>query len=162
MIVVGIDPGVTGAIACVDSHGTCAVEDLPVIEMGGAGRTQRKLCGRGLAELVRRFVPAGEGCMVVLEDVHAMPAGKSGGAANTSLLHSKGVIEGVLGVLRMPPQLVNSQRWKGFYGLGSDKALALEKARTLYPGAQTRLARQKDHNRAEALLIAHFGLRKLA
>ena len=52
MIVVGIDPGVTGAIACVDSHGTCAVEDLPVIEMGGAGRTQRKLCGRGLAELV--------------------------------------------------------------------------------------------------------------
>ena len=52
MLVVGIDPGVTGAIACVDSHGTCAVEDLPVIEMGGAGRTQRKLCGRGLAELV--------------------------------------------------------------------------------------------------------------
>ena len=69
MIVVGIDPGVTGAIACVDSHGTCAVEDLPVIEMGGAGRTQRKLCGRGLAELVRRFVPAGEGCMVVLGDL---------------------------------------------------------------------------------------------
>ena len=55
MIVVGIDPGVTGAIACVDSRGTCAVEDLPVIEMGGAGRTQRKLCGRGLAELVRHF-----------------------------------------------------------------------------------------------------------
>ena len=99
--------------------------------------------------------------MVVLEDVHAMPAGKSGGAANTSLLHSKGVIEGVLGVLRMPPQLVNSQRWKGFYGLGSDKTLALEKARTLYPGAQTRLARKKDHNRAESILIAHFGLRKL-
>ena len=40
MIVVGIDPGVTGAIACVDSHGTCAVEDLPVIEMGGAGRRE--------------------------------------------------------------------------------------------------------------------------
>ena len=40
--------------------------------------------------------------------------------------------------------------------------LALEKARTLYPGAQTRLARQKDHNRAEALLLAHYGLRKLA
>ena len=34
--------------------------------------------------------------------------------------------------------------------------------RTLYPGAQTRLARQKDHNRAEALLLAHYGLRRLA
>jgi hypothetical protein len=162
MIVIGIDPGTTGAIACVDSRGTCAVEDLPVTQLGGQGRTQRKLDGRALADLIHRFVPACDGWQVVLEDVHAMPAAKSGGAANTSLLHSKGVIEGVLGVLRMEPHLVDSRRWKGFYGLGKDKGQALQKARTLYPAVQHRLARQKDHNRAEALLLAHYGLRKLA
>ena len=162
MIVIGIDPGTTGAIAAVDSRGSCVVEDLPVIEIGGSGRTQRKLCGRGLAELVRRFVPAGEAGLVLLEDVHAMPASKSGGAANTSLLHSKGVIEGVLGVLRMQTELVVSRRWKSFYGLGSDKAEALQKARLLYPAAADRLKRQKDHNRAEAVLLAHFGMRRLA
>lgn len=161
MIVVGIDPGLTGALAAVDSRGTCAIDDLPTVAMTGAGRTQRKLCGRGLAELLLFHVPAGETCMVLLEDVHVMPSGKSGGAANTSLLHSKGVIEGVLGVLRLDMRLVNSRRWKAFYGLGADKEEALAKARTLYPNALHLLKRQKDHNRAESLLIAHFGARTL-
>lgn len=161
MIVLGIDPGVSGAVAAVDPRGTCLVDDLPTVEVPGNGRTTRKLCGRGLATLLRRFVPAGETCLVVLEDVHVMPGGVSGSSANTSLMHSKGVIEGVLGVLRMDCHLVSSQTWKRFYGVGSDKDASLATARTLYPGAQQQLRLKKFHNRAEAILLAHWGSRQL-
>lgn len=162
MIWVGIDPGVSGAVAAIGPN-SCDVEDIPTIEMGGTGRTVRKIDGLALAKLLRRFVPAGEACMVVLEDVHVMPSSKSGSAANTSLLHSKGVIEGVLAVLRMQTELVNSRKWKGIYGLDSDKKASLEKARTLFPVlAKSRLARVADHNRAEGLLLAHYGKVKLA
>lgn len=162
MIWIGIDPGVSGAVAAIGPN-SCDVEDIPTIEMGGTGRTVRKIDGLALAKMLRRFVPAGEPCMVVLEDVHVMPSSKSGSAANTSLLHSKGVIEGVLAVLRMRTELVNSRKWKGIYGLDSDKKASLEKARTLYPVlAKSRLARVADHNRAEGLLLAHYGKVKLA
>lgn len=161
MIWIGIDPGVSGAVAAIGPN-SCDVEDIPTIEMGGTGRTVRKIDGLALAKMLRRFVPAGEPCMVVLEDVHVMPSSKSGSAANTSLLHSKGVIEGVLAVLRMQTELVNSRKWKGIYGLDSDKKASLEKARTLYPVlAKSRLARVADHNRAEGLLLAHYGKVKL-
>lgn len=161
MIVCGIDPGVTGALAFIGPGGRCALEDLPTIEVPGAGRTNRKLCGRGLADLLRKHVPPDEVCMVVIEDVHTMPGNKSGASANTSLMHSKGVIEGVLGVLRVEIRLVNSQRWKRFYGLGKDKKESLVKARVLFPAIQGKLTRVMDNNRAEALLIANYGLRNL-
>ena len=162
MIFIGIDPGVSGAVAAVGPN-TCEVEDIPTVDVGGTGRTLRKVDGLALAKMLRRFVPAGNACLVVLEDVHVMPSSKSGSAANTSLLHSKGVIEGVLAVLRMQTELVNSQRWKRLYDIGADKNKALATARTLYPVlAQSRLARVKDHNRSEALLMAHFGKVKLS
>lgn len=161
MIVIGIDPGVTGAIGFID-HRSAVVVDLPTIEIPGTGRSKRKLCGRGLADIIRRYVPAGETAMVVLEDVHAMPSTSSGSAANTSLMHSKGVIEGVLGVLRLNIQLVNSRTWKGFYGLDSDKSKGLATARRLWPDlATSSINLAKHHNRAESLLIANYGLRKL-
>lgn len=161
MIVIGIDPGVTGAIGFID-HRSAVVLDLPTVEIPGNGRSKRKLCGRGLAEIIRRYVPAGETAMVVLEDVHAMPSTSSGSAANTSLMHSKGVIEGVLGVLRLDIQLVNSRKWKGFYGLDSDKAKGLATARRLWPDlAVSSIKLAKHHNRAESLLIANYGLRML-
>lgn len=162
MIWIGIDPGVSGAVAAIGPN-SCDVEDIPTIDMGGTGRTVRKIDGLALAKLLRRFVPAGEACLVVLEDVHVMPSKKSGSAANTSLMHSKGVIEGVLAVLRMQTELVNSRKWKGLYGLDADKKASLEKARALYPVlAKSRLARVADHNRAEGLLLAHYGKVKLA
>ncbi len=162
MIWIGIDPGVSGAISAIGPLGG-VIADMPTTEIPGVGRTVRKICGRGLADVLRSMVPADEACMVLLEDVHVMPSSKSGSAANTSLLHSKGVIEGVLGVLRLNVTLVNSQRWKRLYGLDSDKSAALAMAKKLYPNLGAKhLTRAKDHNRAESLLIAHYGKVKLA
>lgn len=157
-----IDPGISGAIAAIGPNGA-SVADIPTLEIPGTGRTKRIIHGYALAVLLRKMIPAEESAIVVLEDVHAMPSNKSGSGANTSLMHSKGVIEGVLSVLRMDVKLVNAQRWKRMYGLDADKAKALTLARSLYPAiAASHLSRQKDNGRADALLMAHYGKAKFS
>jgi hypothetical protein len=154
MITIGIDPGLTGAVAFVDSYGTCSIEDLPTLPLPGTGMIKRRIDGRALAEIVRRFVPAGERAFVVIEDVHAM----GGSAVQTmgSMMRSVGAIETVIEMLRLPIHPVSPRTWKAHYGLKADKAASLDTARALYPSAPLKLA--KHHNRAEALLIAHYGL----
>ena len=157
-----IDPGVSGAVAAIGPGGA-KVADIPTLEIPGTGRTKRVVHGYALAVLLRKMVPAEEAAIVVLEDVHAMPSNVSGSGANTSLMHSKGVIEGVLSVLRMDVRLVNTQRWKRHFGLDADKSKALEVARNLYPAiAASHLSMRKHDGRADALLMAHYGKVKFA
>lgn len=184
MIAIGIDIGLTGAVAAIDHNGRAAVHDLPVV-LDGELRTRRsndkrraaqrlRLDGRGLLHLLRELVPAGEAGVVVIEDVRARPAGNGGAHGNTmhsqgSLMRSRGIVEGVLDVLGAAQvQVVQPQTWKRHFGLlrkkgqeDAGKDRSRDKARALYPGACPLLARVKDHNRAEALLLAHYGLHTL-
>lgn len=158
MIIIGIDPGLTGAITFLDSRGSMVVEDIPTMALEGNGMVKRKVDGLALARLARNHCPAVEGVTVVCEALRAMP----GNAIQTqgSLMRSFGAIEAVFEVLRFPVMLVDPQTWKRHFGLKSDKAASLEVARRLYPQCNA-IARAKDHNRAEALLIAHWGLKHL-
>jgi len=160
MIVVGIDPGLTGAAALVSHNGLLDVFDLPTSSSSDTARVSRKLDGAAFAKTLREALTrndAGkEDVFIVLEDVHVMPKGN---AANASLMHTKGVLEGVLATLGHKVELVGSQKWKKLFGIGSDKTAARRTALTLYPNAPVTLA--KHHNRAEAILIARFGLRKM-
>lgn len=160
VIAVGIDPGTTGAVAFVDSRGSCAVFDLPTIALEGSGTIRRRVSGGGLFSLLREHCPIGEPVVGMLEGVHAIARHSS--AANAiqtqgSLMRSTGSIEAALEIARISFEFVDPKRWKGFYALGSDKAEALACARRLYPLAELHLA--KHHNRAESILIAHFCLR---
>lgn len=161
MIILGIDIGVTGAMAAVDSRGTAAIADLPTETVEGARVVRRKVSAIGLRDLVRQYVPPGEVAVALIEDVH-MGIGK-GGAARSSLDQNRGRIEGVLEVMRIKVLAVQPATWKRFYGLlKSDKGQSLDRARALYPLQAPMLKRQKDHNRAEALLLAHYGLKVAA
>lgn len=158
MIVLGIDIGVTGALAAVDSRGTCCVADLPTLVIEGKRMVRRRLDARGLMALVRQFVPAGETALALIEDVHTMPGAINSPQSQGSLMHSRGVVETVLELARLEVQAVQPATWKRHFGLiGKDKADGLVTARALYPSAEYHLKRQKDHNRADALLIAHYG-----
>jgi len=157
VIAVGIDPGLTGAAAFVDSRGTCSIVDLPTVALPGTGLIRRRLDGAALARALRDFCPAGEPAVVAIEAVRTMGGQNNAVQTQGSLMRSLGAIEAVLEVLRLGFQSVEPQVWKGFYGLGSDKKESMAKALTLYPDAPIRLA--KDHNKAEALLIAHWMLR---
>ena len=155
MIVIGIDIGVTGAVAAVDSRSS-TVLDLPTVAIEGQRVVRRKVCVLGLRDQLRGPVPAGEAALASLEDVHRGMG--PGAAARSSLDLNRGRIEAVLELLRVPVRAVAPRVWKRHFGLGKEKADALKVARTLYPLQAHALARAKDHNRAEALLMAHFGL----
>lgn len=160
MIGVGIDPGTTGAVAFVDSRGSCVVLDLPTLPIPGDGKIRRRISGGGLFSILRNHCPIGEPAFCFLEGVHAIGNFSSNGNAiqtQGSLMRSSGAIEASLEIARIPFDFVDPKRWKGFYGIGSDKSEALQCARRLYPLADLRLA--AHHNRAEALLMAHYCLR---
>ena len=154
MIVIGVDPGLTGAITFLDSRGSMVVRDIPTVEVDGGGLVKRKIDGLALARLVRENCPAAEDALVVCEAVRAMP----GNAIQTqgSLMRSLGAIEAVFEVLRFPVLMIQPQVWKRHFNLKADKGESLRVARTLYPHCRD-ITRAKDHNRAESLLIAHYG-----
>lgn len=166
MIVVGIDPGLTGGVALVNANTFDArVFDMPTQERHGdtdrTAKVRREVDARLLAAKIRdamRWLKHEEGGPVfgVVEDVHAI----EGFSVQTqgSLVDSAAQARAVLAVMRISFAVVNPRRWKGFYGLGSKKSESLKKARALYPDCEG-LELAKHEGRAEALLIAHYHLR---
>lgn len=161
MIVIGCDPGLQGALAFIDHHGELlALDDIPTMPNPDAGPKtliKREIDVCALLELLRERVPPQEAALCAMEHVSVM--GGKGSQAIVSLAATKASIMAVLRLARLTTRRITPQAWKRFYGLDSDKARCLNAARTLYPEAS--LARAKDHNRAEALLIARFALRNL-
>lgn len=170
MIAIGIDIGLTGAIAFVSHQARCVVVDMPTKL---DDRENRRVDGRALLTIIRQHAPAGEPLLVGLEDVRARVSGNSHGATNTmhsqgSMMRTRGAVEAVLDALGLNACSITPQTWKAQYGLKgvgknmntlakaqqAKKRAALEVARSLYPGAELHL--QKHHNRAEAVLIAHY------
>ena len=143
-----------------------AIFDLPTMPVPGAGPkalVKRKIDSRALCSLLLKHCPADAARpQVILEQVNTMGGANNAVQTQGSLMRSLGAIETVLECLRFPVEYVAPQRWKRRYGLGSEKGKALETARKLYPDAAADLKRQKDHNRAEAVLLAHWGKDGLA
>jgi crossover junction endodeoxyribonuclease RuvC len=147
----GVDPGLSGAVAAVDARGHVhLLEDLPTVTRGN-GRVKRELDAAGLAHLLRPI--AADIKVAVVEQVGSMPG--QGVASVFSLGHSAGVIVGVISALQVPLQLVTPATWKKAMGLGRDKAMSRTVASRMYPS--TNLSRVKDHGLAEALLLARYG-----
>lgn len=161
MIFIGIDPGLTGAVSIIDHQGVRAIFDLPTMqapEVGPDAKVQRKIDGRKLCDLLLQNCPAGEGApTVIIEKVGTMGGKNNAVQTQGALLRTLGAIESVVECLRFQVHYVAPKKWKKLYLLKADKAESLEKARGLYPAAAGDLARVKDHNRAESLLLAHWG-----
>lgn len=150
-LVLGVDPGLTGAWALLDaSGGFVAVEDLPVIRDGRLAWIDADALSGRLIEL-----RAGRPMRAVVERVHAMP--RNGSQAAFSQGATLGSILAALQLVRVSIELVTPAAWKRAAGLAADKRASLDRARLLFPDAP--LDRQKDHGRAEALLIAAHALR---
>lgn len=167
MIVIGCDPGLTGAVTALYADGSYAIDDLPTcaIEMAGPkAKVKRKIDARALRAQLRRLVPADEKAMFVLEDMQLL----GGSAVQTmgALAHTRGVIEAVALLCDLDVRFVRPQTWQSFYGIKKTESEDTKKqslcaARKLWAG-WTEFARVKDHNRAESALIAHFALRTMA
>ena len=153
-MIIGIDPGLTGAIAFIGRDGYI-VEDLPTMANGkGKAKVKRQIDPGELFELLN--ANGVDAKMVYIERMASMPG--QGVQTMFSLGDTFGVIRSVVAISGMPMEIISSQIWKKSYGLTSDKELARAKAIELFPTAG--LSRKKDHNRAEALLIANYGVRR--
>ena len=168
MQIIGVDPGLTGALALLSHHGLQAVHDIPTMIKGnGEGAVKNQVDPGALADLLRAWIEGKDKneIMVMIESQGPvrLPGNKIlGGASAFSLAYTAGVIEGVVTALRLPRELVQPGAWKKALGLsakGADKkALARAMAQRYYPEAD--IHRVRDHNRAEAILIARYGHQK--
>ena len=152
MLTLGLDTGLSGALALLDSDGMPElVADLPVIR-------DAKLAWIDGAALQSTLLEAIQGrpCRAFVERVSAMPA--QGIASAFTFGVGLGSILATLQTLRLPIELITPAQWKTALGLGKDKRVSLDKARLLFPSADLHLA--KHDGRAEALLLAHFALNR--
>lgn len=175
MIIIGIDPGLTGAVANIGHRGELlhAIADMPTMQRGaGTGAVKNQVNAGALAELLRGWLEPFDSneVRILIEEAQSMPAavrGKGGqikivqgGASIFSTGLTAGLVEGVVAALRFPHELVRPNIWKKAVKHASTKEQARALAARMYPEAS--LHRMKDHNRAEALLIARYGHERYA
>jgi len=158
MTIIGIDPGLSGAVAIIYNDRTIHLHDTPVMmTTKKGGKSKNDYLPFQMAELLRPF--CGDPYVkVFIEDVHAMP-----GQGSTSMFrfgYGCGLWEGIIAALALPLTKVTPQAWKKEIMQGKkDKNAARIRAQELYPCCVSQTARVKDDGRAEALLIAEYGKR---
>lgn len=151
---IGVDPGLTGAVAIVNKDRLLMLEDMPVMANGKGNSTiKRKV---NAFELYNYFFeisldPYGDMCGVV-EQITARPG--QGVSSMFSLGDSVGSVRAAISIAGIPTEYVTPQKWKKYYALPADKEYARAKAIELFPSAD--LSKKKHHNRAEALLLANY------
>lgn len=150
-MIIGIDPGVDGAIAVLDDDFTYySVWDMPTMALS---QNKRQVNGAELAEMLKRRESLPH-LVAYVERVGSMP--HQGVASMFNFGVSYGVVLGVLATLSIPMVLITPGVWKKRAGLtGKPKEMARTLAQQLYP--QAPLGRKRDIGRADALLIARFG-----
>ncbi|MBS0416693.1 MAG: hypothetical protein JSR66_03195 [Proteobacteria bacterium] len=149
-VTVGIDPGLTGAVAFLGSEGKLEhLADLPVIRDGKLAWID----AQGMTSMLIDTLQ-GRPARAVIERVQAFP-----GQGRSSCFNFGVVFGSLLALMQaryLPIELVTPATWKRALGLGSDKRASLDKSRLLFPTADLTLA--KHDGRAEALLLAHWRL----
>jgi crossover junction endodeoxyribonuclease RuvC len=168
MLYIGIDTGVTGAVAAVNREGTyIGVQDLPIVQHGTAKFIDAFALLNILNEWQATARDTAHGlcppCRVYIESATAMGGAKMGVSAIAQVGRSLGCAVATVTIFGQPFEMVAPVVWKRRMSIlapkGSTdkqkKEIALSKARGMFPGAELEL--QKHHNRAEALLLADYG-----
>ena len=152
MYAIGVDPGLSGALAVLDPAGAfVAVHDTPTLTLRVARGRRADYDLPGMAALLGLY--AAPGVHVLIEEAQAMPG--QGVRSMFTTGYGFGVWLGVLAALRMPYTRVRPGVWKKACSLGKDKEAARLRAQQLFPAANLR--RKRDHGRAEALLLGWYG-----
>ncbi len=154
MIIIGIDPGLSGAIAILENKKVKKVFEVPTMSEGK--KNKRQLNSALLVELLKENInDESQEIMVVIEQVNAMP-----GQGVTSMFNfgqTFGAIKGICAALGLPIYLVRPSKWKKHFELiNSSKDASRTKVIELYPSLSDQLTKKKDVNKSDAVLIARF------
>ena len=153
MRIIGIDPGLSGAIAIMDNKKVLRIFDIPVMAEGK--KNKRQLNSALLVSLLRENISNSEETAVVVEQVNAMP-----GQGVTSMFNfgqTFGAIKGICAALNLPIFFVRPSKWKKHFELiNSSKDSSRTKVIEMYPELSNQLSKKKDVNKSDAILIARF------
>jgi crossover junction endodeoxyribonuclease RuvC len=153
MIIIGIDPGLSGAIAVLEDNKVKNIFDMPVMAEGK--KNKRQLNSAQLSKLLKENIGNNEDTVIVVEQVNAMP-----GQGVTSMFNfgqTFGAIKGITAALELPIFFARPAKWKKHFELiNSSKDASRTKAIEMYPSLSDQLSKKKDVNKSDAILIARF------
>ena len=155
MFIIGIDPGISGAICFFESDIIKDVIEMPVMTDGK--KNKRQINGPQIVNEIQKRIEniPKKNIFVVVEHVSAMP-----GQGVTSMFNfgqSFGVIKGICSALKLPIYFVRPVKWKKYFNLiKTDKEASRSKAIQIFPYISSKLSKKKDNNKADAILIASF------
>ena len=155
MLIIGIDPGVSGSICFFKDGKILDVIEMPIMNEGK--KNKKQVNGAQIYnEIIQRIDnTSGTKTRVVIEHVTAMP-----GQGVTSMFNfgqSFGILKGVCSAMRLPMFFVRPAKWKKYYNLiNSEKDASRTRAIEIFPNFSSQLSKKKDSNKADAILIASF------
>ena len=160
MVIVGVDPGISGALALYQinkNHTKMSVYDMPIKQVMSGKKSKNAVDFTELANMLETWtnIINKDYLSMVCEKVHPMPF--NGSIGSFKLGEAFGGIQGLAAAFDIPLTLVSPQAWKAHYCLlRTEKSESIKVASKLFPDLD--LSKKKYHNRAEAALIAHYGL----
>ena len=153
MIIIGIDPGISGAISVIENKKILEVYDTPTMIDGK--KNKRQINSAQVVNIIKERLNRDKEVIVVVEHVNAMP-----GQGVTSMFNfgqSFGVIKGICAALGLPIHFVRPTKWKKHFNLiKTNKDASRTKVIEAFPEISNKLHRKKDSNRADAILIALY------
>ena len=154
MIILGIDPGLTGALVFYNTADrTVSVHDMPTVAVTRNNKSKNEvspmMVANVISEMPDKIVAA------YLERVNAMPG--QGVSSVFSFGRSSGIIEGVLAAFDIPTTLVIPQKWQKAMDVRGGKDGSRERAMQLLPASADQFKLKKHDGRADAALIAIYG-----
>ena len=155
MLVIGIDPGISGSICFLHDGRIIDVLEMPTMTEGK--KNKRQVNGAQIYnEIIKRIIKKEKhNIRVVIEQVSAMP-----GQGVTSMFNfgqSFGILKGICSAMQLPMYFIRPAKWKKYFSLiNSEKDASRTKAIEMFPSFSSQLSKKKDSNKADAILIASF------
>ena len=154
MLIIGIDPGISGSICFFKDGRILEVIEMPVMTEGK--KNKKQVNGAQIYnEFLKRINKKEDEIRVVIEQVSAMP-----GQGVTSMFNfgqSFGILKGICSAMQLPMFFVRPAKWKKYFNLiNSQKDASRTRAIEIFPYFSTQLSKKKDSNKADAILIASF------
>ena len=155
MLIIGIDPGISGSICFFEDGKIIDVLEMPTMTEGK--KNKRQVNGSQIYNEISQRIQKLENheIRVVIEQVSAMP-----GQGVTSMFNfgqSFGILKGICSSMQLPMYFVRPAKWKKYFNLiNSEKDASRSRAIEIFPYFSSQLSKKKDSNKADAILIASF------
>ena len=155
MLIIAIDPGISGSICFFEDGKILDVLEMPTMTDGK--KNKKQVNGAQIYNEISTKIRAIEkqNLRVIIEQVSAMP-----GQGVTSMFNfgqSFGILKGICSAMQLPMYFIRPAKWKKYFGLiKSEKDASRTKVIEMFPYFSPQLSKKKDSNKADAILIASF------